>query len=95
MLKFAGLIMLGFENNRQILLSLVHSEGRAERRNAELARESGSYFNRFDHPRAPLAFFARIAFIKIKLRKSPRTNFKFRQRVHLVRFPAGVRLTKP
>ena len=49
-------------------------------------------FNRFDHPRAPLVFFAWITFEKIKLRKRPRTNFEFRQRVHLIRFTAGVKL---
>ena len=49
-------------------------------------------FNRFDYPRAPLAFFAWITFEKIKLRKRPRTNLEFRKRVHLIRFPAGVKL---
>jgi len=51
-------------------------------------------FNRFDHPRAPLAFFAWITFKKIKLRKRPRRDFEFRQRVHLIGFPAGVKLRR-
>jgi len=49
-------------------------------------------FYRFDHPRAPLAFFAWITFEKIKLRKRPRRDFEFRQRVHLIGFTACVKL---
>ena len=51
-------------------------------------------FNWFDHPRPALSLGSRITFEKIKLRKRPRRDFEFRQRVHLIRFPAGVKLTR-
>ena len=51
-------------------------------------------FNWFNHPRSALSLGSRITFEKIKLRKRPRRDFEFRQRVHLIRFPAGVKLTR-
>ena len=51
-------------------------------------------FYRFDYPRSALSLGSWITFEKIKLRKSPRTNFEFCQRVHLIRFTAGVKLRR-